>query len=136
VAQFFSTGPVAEEVPGKLLINSVSLSDETGQSFTPSLFVETSRGPSASPFGGEDAYYLSIWDLETSQTKFDINFMTPVAHVALNQFRIDTFTQDSPFVTPTAIPEPASFAALGVFGLSAFGFVTVRRRRKAAAARG
>ena len=115
--------------------DSILLSEDLGAagSRAPDMMVETER-VALGGFGGTEVDYLAVWDLPTSQEAFRLDFNAAGSSLSLDQFYVDTFTQDSPFVTPTAIPEPASFAALGVFGVSAFGVARLRRRRKAAMA--
>ncbi len=108
--------------------DSLFLSLDTGSAGTlaPSLSIETGR-QSLGGFGGELVNRMAVWDLGSSQDAFRIDFGAQANHMSFDQFRVDTFTQGTSFITPVAVPEPSSLAILG---LCAGGMVLRRRRRK------
>lgn len=126
VAQFRSIG--------ELDYDSILLSASTGTAGTiaPTMMKETGRGVGGGGgFSGESVDYLALWDISDSQAEYRIDFATPAPHVSLDQFHVDSFTSNTAFVSPTAIPEPSSFAAIGMIG----GLLTLRRRRRKTADR-
>jgi len=66
--------------------------------------------------------------LNSSQSEYRLDFGAAATSLSLQQFHVDTFTSNTAFVTPTAVPEPSTFALMGVSGSAAF---LKRRRRKA-----
>ncbi len=87
--------------------------------------IETGR-TTLGGFGGERVSYLALWDLETSQDEFRIDFMASSYHMSLENFRIDSLTQNAPFVTPGVVPEPSSSLAIALLAIRG---LTRRRRR-------
>jgi len=121
VAQFRTGG-------SELDYGSILLSDTLGVAgnVAPSLMIETGRMP-AGGFGGDQVDFLALWDLNSSQEAFRIDFNAASSSLSLQEFHLDTFTQGTTFLTPTMIPEPSSFAALG---LLTSGMLIRRRRRR------
>lgn len=105
----------------------LSLSSSSAGTIAPDLSIETGR-QSLGGFGGELVNRLAVWDLDSSQTEYRVDFNAQANHLSFDQFRVDTFTQLTSFVTPTAIPEPSALAFLGVV----FGSVVTRRRSRRA----
>ena len=66
--------------------------------------------------GGEQVGYLALWDLDSSQSAYRLDFGANVSAVSIDEFRLDTFVQSTAFVTPSAVPEPGSFVALAIAG--------------------
>lgn len=91
----------------------------------PDLSLETERIVLGG-FGGQLVSRLAVWDLDTSQALFELDFNAASNHVSLDEFRIDSFTQSIPFAAVAAIPEPSSAALLGLGFVLACG----RRRRR------
>ena len=120
VAQWQTQG---SELDYDSIFLSLSATDEG--TIAPDLSIETGRGP-AGGFGGDIVNRLAIWDLDSSQAEYRIDFNAQANHLSFDQFRVDTFTQSAPFITPTSIPEPSSFALLGAIS----GIVCLRRRRR------
>lgn len=122
VAQFRTGG--AELDYGGILLSTDSL---TPGNIAPSLMLETGRR-SLGGFGGDQVDYLALWDFDSSQASYRLDFGSPTSSLSLQEFHLDTFTQSTPFVTPTltAIPEPGSIALLGVCA----GTVFLRRPRR------
>ena len=104
----------------------LSLSPLTPGTISPSYAIETDRTVLVGGFGGERVSYLALWDLETSQDEFRIDFMASAFHMSLESFRIDSLTQNSPFVTPGVVPEPSSSLAIASLAISG---LTWRRHR-------
>lgn len=103
----------------------------TAEGIAPSLSLETGRS-SLGGFGGELVDHMAIWDLTSSQAEFNIDFNADANHMSLDQVRIDSFTQATPFAAVTAVPEPGSLALLSLAtGLAANRY----RRRKSSLAR-
>lgn len=76
--------------------------------------------------GGANVDYLAMWDLNESQAEYRIDFSATGPHVSFAEFHVDSFTSNTAFLSPTAIPEPSAFAALGLIGT----VVSMRRRRR------
>ncbi|KAA1260153.1 hypothetical protein LF1_26920 [Rubripirellula obstinata] len=93
---------------------------------SPYLSIETER-MTLGGFGGELVSRLAIWDLTESQASYELDFNAASNHVSLDRVRFDTFTQSTPFVAVTAIPEPASFSIMATLT----GIAFCRRRRTA-----
>jgi hypothetical protein len=108
--------------------SSILLSTDTLSSgnVAPSLMLETGRAPFGGFGGGDIVDYLAMWDLNSSQEAYRIDFNSASSSFSLDQFNVDTFTQSTAFVTPTAIPEPGAVALLGLLS----GGVLLRRRRR------
>lgn len=129
VAQFRTLGT-------ELDYDSILLGSDLGSagSAAPGLLLETGR-VSLGGFGGSQIDYLALWDLESSQEAFRVDFMASGPHLSFGQFHLDTFTQATPFASVTAVPEPTTWAALGVLGLIGFGYRRARGRRHSSAMR-
>ena len=123
VAQFETLG-------SELDYSSILLSPSAGTAGTiaPSFAVATS---STTGTQGQNVSYLALWDIAASQEEYRVDFMASATHMSLDSFRVDSFTQSSAFLTPTAVPEPNSLALLG---LVTGGAALVRRRRTKSAA--
>ena len=92
---------------------------------TPTFSIETER-EALGGFGGELVSYMAVWDIAGSQDSYRIDFNAQANHMSFDQFRLDTFTQATAFASLTAVPEPGSFAALGLIATS----LCLRRRRR------
>ncbi|TWT98393.1 hypothetical protein Pla52n_49060 [Stieleria varia] len=121
VAQFETLG--SELDYSSLLL---SLTDAPG-TIAPSFAIETNRVSLGGTFGGEGVSYLALWDLDSSQAEYRFDFMAQSNNMSLDKVRIDSFTRNTPFITPSAVPEPSSFAMLGLIGTT---IVMARRRRR------
>ncbi|TWT49622.1 PEP-CTERM motif protein [Rubripirellula amarantea] len=119
VAQFQTGG--SELNYGGLLL---SFDELTAGTIAPTFAMETSR-TSLGGSSGDMIQYLAIWDLTTSQDSFRLDFGAAGSSLSLQQFHVDTFTQSTAFASPTAVPEPGSWALLGLVA----GGVLLRRRR-------
>lgn len=106
----------------------LSFSTAAPGSIAPSLAIETGRTALGGAFGGAGISYLALWDLSTSQDEFRFDFNAQSTNMSIDNFRVDSFVQSAPFVTPTAVPEPGSFVLLGAVGVAAFAH---RRRNNA-----
>ncbi|QDV44623.1 hypothetical protein Enr13x_44910 [Stieleria neptunia] len=104
----------------------LSASAATAGTIAPSLVLETARVSLGGTFGGEGVSYLALWDLDSSQAEYRFDFNAQSTSMSLDQFRIDTFTQNTPFITPSAVPEPGGLAVLAVVA----GGMVLRRRRR------
>lgn len=125
VAQFDTLG-------SELDYSSILLSPSaaTAGSIAPSFEIETDRVSLGGTFGGEAVSYLALWDLDTSQSEFRVDFMAASNNMSIDNFRVDSMTQSSAFVTPSAVPEPSSFALIGLLAVAG---LTFKRRHKLAA---
>ena len=106
VAQF-QTGGSEMDYDSVLLSSDV---DEEG-TVAPDLFIETGRFPLGG-FGGDRVDFLALWDLDGSQAEYRVDFNASESSLALEQFHVDTLTQSTPFITPTAVPEPGALSFL------------------------
>ncbi|TWU47773.1 DUF1559 domain-containing protein [Rubripirellula reticaptiva] len=122
VAQFETLG--SELDYSSILLSSSALTEGT---IAPSFAIETERVSLGGTFGGEGVSYLALWDLDSSQAEYRFDFAAQSSSMSLDQFRIDTFTQNTSFITPSAVPEPSSLAVLG---LIAGGFAMRRKRQR------
>ncbi|QDV82073.1 DUF1559 domain-containing protein [Planctomycetes bacterium TBK1r] len=104
----------------------LSASAATAGTIAPSFMIETARTSLGGTFGGEGVSYLALWDLDSSQPEYRFDFNAQSTSMSLDQFRVDTFTQNTPFITPSAVPEPGSVALLGIVA----GGLVLRRRRR------
>tara|TARA_R110002049_G_scaffold285698_4_gene466905 strand:+ start:5633 stop:6367 length:735 start_codon:yes stop_codon:yes gene_type:complete len=120
VAQFQTGG-------SELDYDSILLGSDVGTDGTiaPNLLIETGR-IALGGFGGDRVQYLALWDLDSSQSAFRIDFNASESSLSLEEFHVDTFTQATSFLTPTAVPEPGSLAFLG---LATTAMVLRRKRR-------
>lgn len=123
VAQFKTLG-------SELNYDSILLSSDvsTEGSIAPDLSIETDRLSLGGQFGGELVSTLFIWDLSTSQDSFRFDFGADVNNVSIDEFRIDSFTQSTAFITPVAVPEPG---AISLLAMATSGLLCMRRRRNA-----
>ena len=122
VAQFRTGG--SEIDYGSILLSTSTATDGT---IAPSLMLETGRTPLGG-FGGNQVDYLALWDLSSSQAEFRIDFNAAASSLSLQQFHVDTFVQNSAFITPSAVPEPGTLATLGVVaGVASIGYRFRRR---------
>jgi hypothetical protein len=101
----------------------LSPSIETAGILAPSLALETGR-TSLGGFGGEGVSYLAMWDLDSSQEEYRLDFRASETHMSLDTLRVDSFTQSVPFGETTTVPEPSSWLSIG--GL----FMAISRRRR------
>lgn len=122
VAQF-RTGGSELDYQGILL----STSTESPGTLVPSLMLETGR-VALGGFGGDQVDYLALWDLNSSQSAFRLDFKAASSSLSLQQFHLDTLVQSSAFITPSAVPAPGTLAVLGF--VSGGGWVVRRLRRK------
>ncbi|QEF99139.1 hypothetical protein Mal15_31990 [Stieleria maiorica] len=104
----------------------LSASAATAGTIAPSFVIETARVSLGGTFGGEGVSFLALWDLNSSQPEYRFDFNAQSTSMSLDRFRVDTFTQSTPFVTPSAVPEPGSLAVLGMVA----GGLVLRRRRR------
>ena len=105
----------------------LSPSVATEGTITPSLAIETDRSSLGGAFGGAGVSYLAVWDLDSSQDPFRVDFQASSNNLSIDNFRVDSFTQSTGFASLTAVPEPSS---IGLMGLVGFGWITGRRRRR------
>lgn len=124
VAQFRTNGT-------ELNYGSILLSSDVGTdgNVAPTFMMETGRDPGSQ--GSEIVETLALWDLDSSQDAFRLDFNALGPHLSFEQFHLDTFTQSSAFASVTAVPEPASWLAIGMFGAAGLGVHRARRRRLA-----
>lgn len=125
VAQWDTLG--SELDYGSILL---SLSTATDGTIAPDFAIETGRSTLGGAFGGIGVSYLALWDLPTSQDAFRVDFTASSVNLSLDNFRVDSFVQSTPFASPTAIPEPGTLVALGGLLMTA----VIWRRRKGASA--
>ncbi|QDT05495.1 hypothetical protein K227x_38950 [Rubripirellula lacrimiformis] len=116
------------ETDGNELDYSSLLLTTGGGVLSPSLAIETDRGPGA--MGPDQAVsFLAMWDLDSSQAEYQLDFNADGpdgnTHMSLLSYRVDSFTQASSF-SPQAVPEPSTWAALGLVG----GAAVWRRRSR------
>jgi hypothetical protein len=107
----------------------LSLSTAAPGMIAPSMAVETARSTLDGTFGGTGVSYLALWDLPSSQADYRFDFQASSLNMSIDNFRIDSFVQSTPFSTPTAIPEPGSVLLLSSIGVA--GLIWRRRRRAA-----
>jgi len=122
VAQFETGG-------SELDYSSILLSTSTASSGTiaPGMVKEIGR-TALGGFGGSQVQYLAVWDINGSQDEYRLDFNASSSSLSLREFHVDSFTQNTPFVTPVAVPEPSSFALIGLAGLGCWASRRVRRR--------
>lgn len=122
VAQFRTRGQGLAE-------DSILLSSDLSQDGTiaPDFAIELSRF-AVGGFGGDQVDYLALWDLP-SQDAYRIDFNAAASSMSLDQFYVDTYTQNSEFASVTAVPEPASWLALTI-GSAGIGLYRIRRRKR------
>ena len=115
VVQFDTLG--SELDYGSILL---SPSVATEGTIVPDFVAETDRQSLGGQFGGTGVSYLALWDLDTSQAEYRIDFNASGSSMSLNNFRVDSLTQNAAFITPTAVPEPSSVAVIAMIvgGLS------------------
>ncbi len=121
VAQF-KTGGSELNYSGILL----SADAASAGAIMPSFTMETGRTVTSGPRGGETVEYLALWDIDASQESYRLDFGSTESSLSLQEFRVDSFTRSTPFVTPVAVPEPSTWAAIAVIGV---GAMIVRKRR-------
>lgn len=121
VAQFETLG--SELDYSSILLSSSAIAAGT---IAPSFAVETNRTSLGGTFGGEGVSYLALWDLDSSQSEYRFDFEAQSSSMSMDKLRIDTFTQSTPFITPSAVPEPSSLAILGLIA----GGLAMRRKRQ------
>lgn len=102
--------------------------DTTLGSLVPLLSLETGRQPDFG-FGipTEEVTHLALWDVAET-TPFELSLTSQETSLALKEFRIDTFTQSSPFDAPSAVPEPGSWLMLSLLGISCVTWLRCRRK--------
>lgn len=122
VAQFETGG--SELDYSSILLSTNSATDGT---IVPGMVKEISR-VALGGFGGAEVQYLALWDIVGSQAEYRIDFNASASSLSLREFHVDSFTQSTPFVTPVAVPEPSSFALIGLAGLGCWVKRRVRRR--------
>lgn len=124
VAQFQTLGT-------ELDYESILLSSDTSAagSIAPNLLVETGREAQGG-FGGSEVKRLAVWDLDSAQESYRIDFVAAGSSLSLDQFSIDTRVQSTPFSSVTAVPEPAGWAGLAAVGVGFAGWRARRRRRR------
>lgn len=125
VAQFRTLGT-------ELDYDSLRLGSDLGSegAIAPGLITESGR-TELGGFGGSSVDILAVWDLDSSQDAYRLDFNASGSSLSLSQFHLDTFTQSSAFASVTAVPEPASWGAIGMLALAGLGAHRVRGRRSA-----
>jgi len=70
---------------------------------------------------------LLLWDLAGSDAEYSVALGAPAAHMTFKEFHADVFSAETPFVTPSTVPEPTSPL---VIAASAIALMARRRRSK------
>lgn len=128
VAQFRTLGT-------ELAYDSLRLSNDLGSSgsIAPEAILKSDR-IDLGGFGGSQLDVLAVWNLESSQDAYRLDFNASGSSLSLSKFHLDTFTQSTAFASVTAVPEPASWLAIGAVTISGIGVRRFRRRARVTAA--